>query len=325
MSAPFAPARGLGGRHAQTVYGPLLRRARRVPLRRERWELADGDFLDLDLLEGDRAAPLLLVLHGLEGSSASIYVRAMLDHARARGWRAAALNFRSCSGEPNRLLRSYHSGETGDLDLAARRLKAAAPGAPIVACAFSLGANVLVKWLGERGAAAQGLLAAACAVSTPFDLSACADALDGPGPMAFFYRTHFLRTLEAKAARKAARFPDRLAADRARGARSLREFDDRVTAPVHGFRGAADYYARSSSAQFVPAVRVPLLLLSATDDPFIPGGSLPRDAARANPDVTLEETPRGGHVGWVSGSLLRPRYWAEERAAGWLADRLARR
>jgi len=315
---PFAPARWLRGRHAQTVFGTLLRPGPRLPLRRERWELSDGDFLDVDRLEGPAAAPLLLVLHGLEGSSSSHYVRGLLDQARRRGWRGMALNFRSCSGEPNRLLRSYHSGETGDLGEAVRRARAESESAPLLLAGCSLGGNVLVKWLGEQGAAAP--VRAAAALSVPFDLKACAAALDAPGAMSFVYRTRFLHTLKRKALAKSRCFPG-LDEARVRSARTLFEFDEALTGPVHGFAGAEDYWAQSSSGPYVARVRVPLLLLSAQDDPFIPAACLPREAAASSPCVTLEAPAHGGHLGFVAGPFL-PWFWAERRAAEFLAARL---
>jgi len=314
---PFEPASWLRGRHAQTVFGTLFRPGPRVPVRRERWELSDGDFLDVDRMQGPASAPLLVVLHGLEGSSSSHYVRGLLAQARARGWRGLAMNFRSCSGEPNRLLRSYHSGETGDAGEAIRRAHAESPQAPLLCAGCSLGGNVLVKWLGEQGEAAK--VAAAAALSVPFDLALCADALDGPGAMAWVYRTRFLRSLKAKALDKAGRFPQRLDVEKVRAARTLREFDEAITGPVHGFAGATDYYAQSSSGPYVSRVRTPLLLLSAEDDPFIPPQCLPRDAAEENRLVTLETLPRGGHLGFVAGPLL-PSYWAERRAIEFLAS-----
>jgi predicted alpha/beta-fold hydrolase len=315
---PFEPLRWLRGPHGQTVFGTLLRRGPRLPLRRERWELSDGDFLDVDRLDGATGAPLLVVLHGLEGSSSSHYVRGLLAQAQERGWRGLALNFRSCSGELNRLLRSYHSGETGDLAEAIARARDESPAAPLLLAGCSLGGNVAVKWLGEQGEAAP--VRAAVALSVPFDLKLCARALDAEGAMAFVYRTRFLRTLKRKALAKARRFPQ-IDSPRVRAARTLFEFDEAITAPVHGFEGAEDYWARSSSGPYLPRVRVPLLLLSAEDDPFIPVECLPRAAAVANPRVTLEVHPKGGHLGFVAGPYL-PWFWAEHRAAEFLAAHL---
>jgi uncharacterized protein len=311
----FEPARWLRGPHGQTVFGTLLRRGPRLPLRRERWELSDGDFLDVDRLGGAAEAPLLIVLHGLEGSSSSHYVRGLLAQARRRGWRALALNFRSCSGEANRLVRSYHSGETGDLAEAISRARSESRAAPVLLAGFSLGGNVVVKWLGEQGDAAP--VRAAVAVSVPFDLKLCARALDARDAMALVYRTRFLRTLKRKTVEKARLFPQ-IDIARVRAARTLFEFDEAVTAPVHGFSGAQDYWAQSSSGPYVARVRVPLLLLSAQDDPFIPAECLPHAAAAANPAVTLELYPNGGHLGFVAGPYV-PWFWAEWRAAEFLA------
>jgi uncharacterized protein len=316
---PFAPAAWLRGSHAQTVFGSLLRRTPRVPVRRERWELSDGDFLDVDRLEGRADAPLLVVLHGLEGSSSAHYVRGLLAQGRARGWRGLALNFRSCSAEPNRLLRSYHSGETGDAGEAIRRARDESKAAPLLCAGCSLGGNVLVKWLGEQGLAAP--VRAAAAISVPFDLALCAQTLDGPGAMTWVYRTRFLRSLKRKALEKAGRFPLRVDAGRVLAAHTLREFDEAITAPVHGFAGAEDYYAQSSSGPYVPRVRVPLLLLSAEDDPFIPATCLPRAAARENPHVTLEVSRQGGHLGFVAGPLS-PWFYAERRVVEFFASHL---
>jgi predicted alpha/beta-fold hydrolase len=289
-----------------------------------RWELHDGDFVDVDRLAGPPGAPLLLVLHGLEGSSRSPYVRGTLEEARRRGLRGCALNFRSCSDEPNRLLRSYHSGETGDLDEAVRRLLAESGAGSIGIVGYSLGGNLLVKWLGEQGASIDPRIRAAAAVSVPFDLALCAKNLDGPGAMRAIYRENFLRTLRRKALSKAATFPGRLDPARIRSVRTLYEFDDAVTAPLHGFDSAHDYWTRCSSGQFLDAVRVPLLLLSAADDPIVPAESLSlaREAARKNPLLQLEVTDHGGHVGFVAGPPWAPQFWAEERAAGFVSSRL---
>ena len=316
----FRPAPWLPGGHAQTIFAPLMRAWPRPLTDRERWELPDGDFVDVDRLRGDSSsrAPALLVLHGLEGSARSSYIRGMLAQARRRGLRGYALNFRSCSDEPNRLLRSYHSGETGDLDEAVRRLLPELGGAPLGIAGFSLGGNVLVKWLGEQGDRLPAQVRAAVAVSVPFDLALCAANLDGEGAMRKIYRTRFLRTLKRKALSKARVFAGKLDQARVRRAATLGEFDEAVTAPVHGFAGAADYWARCSSGPFLPRVRVPLLLLSAIDDPIVPASCLPRNATAENPAVTLEVSAHGGHVGFVAGPPWRPRFWAEERAASFL-------
>jgi predicted alpha/beta-fold hydrolase len=310
----YRVARWIPGPDAMTVFGTLLRPPPAVPLERERWELADGDFVDVDRLAGPRDAPLLLALHGLEGSSSAHYLRGLLAGARDRRWRALALNFRTCSGSLNRLLRSYHSGETGDFgELVARARKEADR---IVVAGCSLGGNVLVKWLGEQGAAVPREIRAAAALSVPFDLAACSRTLDGPGFWRWVYRTRFLRSLKQKALTKLEKFPDAYDRERVRTARTLLEFDEAVTSAVHGFSGAADYYARSSSGPFVSSVRVPLLLLSAEDDPFIPKETLPRTTPEC---VTLEVWPRGGHLGFVEGPPWAPRFYGERRAIEFLA------
>ena len=321
-AARFRPAAWLPGPHSQTIFGALLRAWPRPRTARERWDLPDGDFVDVDVLAGPPGSPALLLLHGLEGSARSHYVRGMLALAERRGLRAFALNFRSCSDEPNRLLRSYHSGETSDLDHAVRRLIPRVS-APLLLAGFSLGGNVLVKWLGEQGASAPREIAAAAAVSVPFDLAACAAALDGPGLAAYLYRSRFLATLKRKALAKAGSSNGSIDAARVASARTLSEFDDAVTAPVHGFASAADYWARCSSGPFVRDVRVPLLVVTSVDDPIVPGGCLPPDRFADNPAVTLEEVAEGGHVGFISGPPWAPRYWAEERVMQFFAEKLS--
>lgn len=315
---PFCPVPGLDSPHAQTVLGLLLRAAPGPWLARERWETPDGDFVDVDWLEADPAAPHLLVLHGLEGSARSGYVSVTLQHARARGWGALALNFRSCGGEPNRLLRSYHSGDTRDAAFALERLRERTSG-PLLAVGFSLGGNVLVKLLAEAGE--RCLLHAAAAVSVPYDLARCAESLDVTGGWNQLYRRWFLLTLKAKARQKARDFPGRLDVERILAARGIRDFDDAVTAPINGFEGVADYYRRASSGPMVGHVRRPTLFLTAADDPLVPGGCIPEDATR-NPFLSLLVTDKGGHVGFVGGSLWRPRFWAEQEAIEFLARQL---
>jgi len=313
----YEPARWLPGPNLMTIFGPILRAGPRVPLRRERWELADGDFVDVDRLSGPRDAPLLLALHGLEGSSSSHYLRGLLAQAQARGWRALALNFRSCSGDMNRLVRSYHSGETGDLGEMVRRARAEADRIVLAGC--SLGGNVLVKWLGEQDTSVPPEIRAAVALSVPFDLALSARTLDGPGFWRWVYRTRFLRTLKRKSLQKLKTFPGAADEGRVRRSRTLYEFDDALTARVHGFAGANDYYTQSSSGPFVERICVPLLLLSAADDPFIPADCIPKVT---NPAVTLEVSSQGGHLGFVEGPPWAPRFYAERRAAEFLARHL---
>lgn len=319
MTPPFASAGWLPGPHAMTVYASMARPWPRPAFRRERWETPDDDFLDVDRLDGPSPdAPVLAISHGLEGSSRAPYVRGLAAAAVRRGLAVAAWNFRGCSGEPNRLLRQYHSGETGDLAFVVGRLAAERPGRPVLAAGFSLGGNQLVKWFGEWGAALPPEVRGGAAVSVPFDLAASAGALDGAGFWPLLYRERFLGRLRRKAEAKAAAFPGAFDLAAVRRSRTFSEYDDLVTAPVHGFAGAQDYWRRSSAARFVAGVRRPLLLLSASDDPLVPAGALPVAAARENPEVTLEVTPVGGHVAFVGGMPWRREFWAETRVLDFL-------
>lgn len=321
---PFDPPAWPRGPHLQTLVARLLRPTRSVRFRRERWETPDGDFLDLDFAgeaEADERSPVVLVLHGLEGCSDSGYVRQLCAELAARGMRAAALNFRSRGGEPNRLRRFYHSGETGDTAFVLGRLRERWPRVPIGAVGFSLGGNALVKLLGERGEAARELLDAAVAVSVPYDLAAGADALEeGLGRM---YTAYFLRSLRRSVRSKQEARGHDYGLEELSDVRSLRAFDDAFTAPVHGFRDADDYYRRSSAARFLPEVRVPTLVIQARDDPFLPESALPLDAIRSNPWIVDAVSRRGGHVGFLEGVVpWRPRFWAEEAAADFLGRAL---
>jgi predicted alpha/beta-fold hydrolase len=228
------------------------------------------------------------------------------------------LNFRSCSGEPNRAARLYHSGETDDIRFIARLLRDRFPTVPRAVVGFSLGGNALLKFLGEEGEAGPDWFTAAAVVSVPYDLAAGADALD-QSLMGRFYTRVFVRSLIAKAEAKAALLARHCDLERVRRARSFREFDDAATAPIHGFASADDYYERCSSAAFLERVRVPTLLLHAADDPFLPQQHLPFAAFAANRRLQLVLTSRGGHVGFIGGLPWRPRFWAEEQLAAFLA------
>jgi uncharacterized protein len=303
--------------HLQTVFAPLFRRGPAVALRRQRLELDDGDFLDLDWGPGNRG-PLVLLLHGLEGSSHSPYARGMLGALHARGWRGVVMHFRGCSGEPNRLARSYHSGDTADLSRVLDHIHANADASALAIVGYSLGGNVLLKWLGERGAGAG--VDAAAAVSVPFVLSLAADRL--AHGVSRVYQRRLIGELQSKLDRKFAHRDCPIDLRGARASRTFWDFDDRVTAPLHGFEDVHDYYTRSSSRQYVPRIRVPTLILHARDDPFMTPDVLPsRDELPAA--VKLEVSARGGHVGFVHGSRpWRPRYWLEERIPAFLNDHL---
>ena len=319
----YRPAWWIPGAHARTLWGKFMRRPVHLPTRRERWSTADDDFLDLHRLDAPPGAPRLLILHGLEGTVRSHYAGGLLEEARRRGWAADLLIFRSCGDEPNRALRFYHSGETSDLDAVVRRLIADDPARPLLLVGVSLGGNVLLKWLGEQGSGTPKQVKGAAAISVPFDLARGSRRLDRG--FSRLYQAHFLRTLRRKALGKSERFPHAIAADVVRGARTLYEFDDLVTAPVHGFRDADDYYTQSSSLRWLARIRTHTLLLSARDDPFLPPEVLDevRVIARANPALHLEFVERGGHVGFISGRLpWRPEYYAERSVGDFLANRL---
>ena len=322
---PFRPAHGLGRAHAQTICGRLLRRERPLPFRRERLDTPDGDFVDLDFPQlgvGDEA-PLVLLLHGLEGFARRGYALNVYRELAARGVAAVGLNFRSCSGEPNRSARFYHSGDTGDIRHVLEHLAAHFPGRSLGAVGFSLGGNAMLKYMGEEGV--QSRIGAAAAVSVPYDLAAGALLLER-SRMGRWYTGMFIRTLVAKAmAKRDLMLAAGIDLERLRASRTFREFDDAATAPLHGFRDADDYYARSSSAGFLARIRVPTLLLQSKDDPFLPADAFPWPAVRANPYLQVELTEAGGHVGFVGGSILRPVFWAEREAARFVAQTLAAR
>jgi predicted alpha/beta-fold hydrolase len=284
--------------------------------------MVDGDFVDLDWLEGRPGAPLVVVLHGLEGSIRSHYVVGLLREAAARGWRGVVLNFRSCSGELNRLPRFYHSGETSDLDAVIARLLEREPALRIGAIGVSLGGNVLLKWLGERELDAPKQVAGAAVISVPFDLAASARALDR-GLYRAVYTKSFLRTMKRKVEAKAERFPGFVDVAAARRARTFAEYDRAVTAPLNGFADEVDYWMRASSGPYLPKIRRPTLLISAIDDPLVPAASLP-DVSGLPDGVIAEFVDRGGHVGFIEGRWpWRARSWAERRAMEFLETVLA--
>lgn len=322
LAPSFTPAWWLPGPHAQTIAGRLLRRPTPPPLRRERIDLPDGDFLDLDFTAGARpGAPVVLLLHGLEGSSRRGYALNVYKELESRGIGAVGMNFRGCSGEPNRTARSYHSGETGDLRQVLGLLCERFRGSPLGVIGFSLGGNVLLKYLGEEGNAAATRIRTCVAVSVPYDLGACADALEHTR-MGRFYTRRFLVTLKDKTVARRALIEDRVDMARALRSRSFREFDDAVTAPLHGFESAQDYYRRCSSAGFVAAVRVPTLLVQAEDDPFLPAGAIPSAAIAGNPVLDPLFLAKGGHVGFIGGQPWAPRFWVERAVAECFAGRL---
>lgn len=308
---PYAPPRWLRNGHVQSILPTLFRTVDGVTYRRERLELPDGDFLDLDWAnEGsDRVA---VVAHGLEGSTDRAYVRGMTRALGRRGWTVCAWNLRGCSGEPNRLLRTYHSGASDDLDAVVGRVLSGGPEA-VAVVGFSLGGNVTLKWLGEEGEAVDPRLVGGVGVSVPVDLGSSSAVMEGWSRRAYMLR--FLKTLAAKAEEKASRFPEAPDPSVVRAMRTFREFDGHFTAPVHGFESAEDYWTRASSKPLLTAVRVPTLLLNALDDPFLSPTCYPRAEAEANPYLTLVTPRYGGHVGFIAPG---DEYWSETVAARFL-------
>ena len=315
---PFKPAWWLPGPHLQTLWPNLLRRLPDVALRRERLELSDGDFLDLDWSHAS-TGPLVVVLHGLEGSSRSHYAVGIHHALHLHGWRSVLMHFRGCSGTPNRLARGYHAGDTGDLEHVVSILREREPGTPIAVIGYSLGGNVLLKWLGEQGA--QAAIVAAAAVSVPFDLSNATERLNRG--LSRVYQWVLLRRLRESMRDKwrAMGCMDEQAP--LNSMRTLRDFDNMVTAPLHGFTGADDYYTRCSSRGFLKNIQVPTLILQAQDDPFMTRDALP-GIDDLSPSIEFELTPGGGHVGFVTGSSpWRARYYPEQCLPAFLKRQLA--
>jgi len=319
----YRPAWWVPGAHAQTMWGKFFRPRELYGAHTERWDTPDGDFVDVHRINANEGAPRLFLLHGLEGTVRSHYVTGFLGEAKKRGWGADLLIFRGCGDEPNRLPRFYHSGDTRDLAFALDRVLAEHGKSRIVLAGVSLGGNVLLKFLGEQGERLSPRVRAAAAISVPFDLEKGARHI--ATGFSRVYDRHFLRTLRAKAEAKLAVHPELIDAARLARAHSIYEFDDAVTAPVHGFIDAHDYYSKSSSLPWLSRVRRPTFLLSALDDPFLPAAVLDnvRGAARDNPALTLEFTPHGGHVGFVAGRWpWATSYYGEWRACEFLADSL---
>ncbi|MBK1681042.1 hydrolase [Rhodocyclus tenuis] len=331
---PYRAPSWLPGAHAQTIY-PLLIAPPSPARRRERWDTPDGDFIDLDWCDaagdavlpqqsadsqtlqtcfGTPAAsalpPLLVLFHGLEGSADSPYATALLGALKSIGWGGVVPHFRGCSGEPNRLPRAYHSGDADEIDWILARVGERFPGRRLFAVGVSLGGNALLKWAGERGDVAAQRIAALVAVSAPLDLAACGHHL-GRG-FNRVYTRHFLNTMKANAAEKLRRFPGLVDARRLAAATTLYEFDDLFTAPLHGFTGVEDYWRRASAKPWLPAIRLPALLINAQNDPFMPPGVLPVPAAVAS-SLRLDFPREGGHVGFVSGGLPGRLDWLPRR------------
>ncbi len=314
-SAPF----WLLGGHLQTIYAATLASTPEVSYRRERWELPDGDFVDVDWADPTNTEqnlpanlppdlPIVVLFHGLEGNSQSGYAKALMASVQARGWRGVVIHFRGCSGEPNRLPRVYYAGDTPEIQLLLSRVREHAPQAPIYATGVSLGANALLKWLGESGEEAKSIINKAVAVSAPMDLAASATALD-TGLNRILYTPRFVDSMRPKALAMLVRFPGLLDAEKINAAKTIHDIDNAVTAVLYGAKDADDYYEKNASKPWLNRIRLPTLILNAKNDPFIPEETLPT-ATEVSEFVTLEYPETGGHVGfsgrdnWLPNRLL---------------------
>ena len=312
LASPFRPAWWLRGEHAQTLWPAFFRRRPALAIQWQRLELDDGDFLDL-AWSGPTDAPVVLFFHGLQGSIRSHYAAGIMRGLNRRGFRVCLMHFRGCGREPNRLPISYHSGKTDDPQRVLEHVTKQTGSPPVGAVGVSLGGNVLLKWLGEQGSASP--LRRAVAISVPFRLDAAADRLERG--LSRLYQRHLVKSLQQAYREKFSRIRSPLAIDVQR-LDTFRLFDDQVTAALHGFDGVDDYYARCSSRQFIPAIRVPTLILHARNDPFMFPGTVPRPNELPD-NVWLELPDDGGHVGFVGGRLPgRADYYADRRVAEWI-------
>lgn len=318
--AAFHPSRYLSNPHLQTLLPRLLRRKVLLRPHWQRLDLPDGDFLDLAWSEDPRHAahkPRVVLFHGLEGSFASPYAHGLMHACRQQGWLAVVMHFRGCSGTPNRQPRLYHSGEISDAEFFLHWLRHRWGSVPTAAAGFSLGGNMLGCLLGQLGADAP--LDAGVIISAPLMLEPCSRKLE-KGPSRF-YQHYLLTQLKKNARRKLRRWPGTLPVDlpSLRTLRQLREFDDAITAPIHGFRNADDYYRRASALPQLKNVRKPLLIIHAKDDPFMTDEVIPRPE-QLSPSTLYQLSPHGGHVGFVGGTLRKPQMWLEQRVPQWLTQ-----
>ena len=320
----YSPAWWIPGGHLQTLWGKLFRRQQPAQTLVERWSTPDDDFVQVHRLPAPQGQPRVLLLHGLEGTVRSHYAQGLLNEAARRGWGADLLIFRSCGTEPNRTRRFYHSGETTDAAFAVERIVKEFPTSPLAIAGVSLGGNVLLKMLGEKGNNLPTQLRAAAAISVPFDLARSSQRINSG--FSRFYQRFFLGSLRRKAQEKATRFPDLAPQDKILALRTLEDFDNLITGPLHGFRDAQDYYQRSSSLQYLKHIRLRTLLLSAIDDPMLPPQVLDevREVARRNPALRIEFVRKGGHAGFIAGFWpWRPFYYAEYRVGQFFAESFA--
>lgn len=311
----YVAPKWLPGGNAQTIYPYFLNPSPQVTFQRERWELDDGDFVDVDWLEGPLDKPLVVMFHGLEGSSRSHYALSIMNQLREQNWRGAVIHFRGCSGQPNRLPRAYHAGDSMEIDWMLHRVahqyELQKSGIPLYVIGISLGGNALLKWLGEQSEQASKLITAAAAVSAPLDLAAAGKALDSLG-FNQFYTRHFLNSLKRKALEKHKRFPGLLNVQAVAASVTLYEFDNHVTAPLHGFRNTDEYWSKCSSKPWLQHIQTPTLVINARNDPFMPAHVLPV-REKVSSMVRLEFPEQGGHVGFMQGTFPGQLSWLPQR------------
>ena len=291
----------LPGGHLQTIYPAIYLAKPEVNFRRERWSTPDADFIDVDFVDGKPDQPFVVLFHGLEGSSDSHYARSLMALLSAKGWSGAVPHFRGCSGELNQAPRFYHSGDAEEIGWVIAKLQAnykqRNPDGKFFAAGVSLGGYALLRWLGESQQKAH-IVDAACAISAPLDLAAGGAALSSGFNM--IYTRNFLQTLKPKCLKKLDQFPRLFDREKMLSARNLYEFDNIVTAPLHGYRDTNDYWHRASAKHILDDIHVRTLILNAQNDPFLPARHLPR---KASSYVSLEYPKHGGHVGFASGAI----------------------
>lgn len=318
----FKPAWWLTNSHLQTIWPALCRgEIKNLPLERERLELPDGDFLDLDWCGKNQTGPLVLILHGFEGSIESHYAKGMLKSICDLGWRGVFMHFRGCSGEPNRLATGYHSGDTHDVDYVVKTLCKREPNTYMAAIGYSLGGNVLLKWLGETGK--KNPLKAATAVSVPFDLHKAAVRIEKG--FSRLYQWYLVRGARERLIHKFELVKPPFDVSSLTGVIGIRDLDEIYTVPMHGFSSVDEYYTAASSRQYLRSIQVPTLLVQSRDDPFMTEEVIP-DQSELSPAVTLEVSETGGHVGFVSGNNpWHPHYWLEERVPEFFKEYLSKK
>ena len=311
---PYTAPSWLPGGNTQTLYPYFKKPAPLFTYRRERWELDDGDFVDVDWADGSADCPLVIFFHGLEGGSSSHYILSTINTLRKYHWRSAVIHFRGCSGIPNRLSRAYHAGDSTEIDWMLQRItdqmQTINTPQSVYVVGVSLGGNALLKWLGERGEQAKKLVSGVATVSVPLDLAAAGSALD----IGFnqVYTRHFLNTLKYKALDKLEQFPGLFDAQALKKCTSIYDFDNLVTAPLHGFRDTDEYWRLSSSKQWLGHIQVPTLVINARNDPFMPASVLPSQQD-VSPAVTLEFPQEGGHAGFIQGPFPGKLNWLPKR------------